>query len=168
MLNDASPVHLSLSPKFSYAASQALPPPQPPFPHVMTREWHRCENSFPEDRPSSRTSLILCTLSHHRHTPVISLQSLFISALDEYTPKQEAAGVPKANLSAVDFPEPPDLYISLSQRHTLQSGPECAESSGVKRKKKKILVVLQISCNVRAGLCFYPNRNMDYRLSLRK
>lgn len=58
-----------------------------------------------------------------------------LAPVDEYTLKQEAAGVQRANLSDVDFPKSSDLYISLAQHHTRQSGPDCAESSSVKRKK---------------------------------
>lgn len=61
-----------------------------------------------------------------------------LAPVDEYTPKQEAAGVQRANLSVVDFPEPSDLYISLSQRHIHSNLARTApKSSSVKRKKKK-------------------------------
>lgn len=138
--------------------------------HVMTQERYRCESFFPEDRPPSHTSLILCTLSHHRHTPVISLQSLFISSSGWIHAEARGSRCSESEplrgwLSRAIWP----LHLALSTSYTLQSGPDCAKIIQRETQKKiKNLAVLQITCNVRAKLCFfYLNRNTAYRLSMK-
>lgn len=130
------PVHFSLSPEIPSAVPEAPRRSSPVLLHVMTRgvkTLFQRLSLLPTCRSSSVRSLTNVThLSSH-------CSHFSLAPVDDYMPKQEAPGVQRANLSEVDFPEPSDLYILLAQRQTLQSGLDCGESSGVKRKKKKII-----------------------------
>lgn len=121
---------------------------------AMTWQRYRCESSRAWERPPFLIWSALLSAHASAHPNLSSpLRHFLLVPVDGYTLEREAAGVrPRHWLFSSTWPS----CLTLSTSHTLQSDPLFTISERETwRKRHSILVVLQISWNVRAMLWFY-------------